>query len=106
MENGVMDKFIELLRDSTKWGQTSNSNFTNYIMDENKRLKDELQSFRRESEKMHNELRCELVKLRTRNRVLEDRLKVDQTQKGNARRISPHPHIYQLQSKNYSMLHQ
>ena len=76
-----MDKFIGLFGDSLKWDQTSNSNFTNYIMDEYKILKDELQSFRTESEKRHNELRCELVKLRTRNIVLEDRLIVGQTQK-------------------------
>lgn len=53
---------LELFGASTKWSQMSNSSFTDYIISENKQLKTELHTARKEAEKKTWRIKGRIVK--------------------------------------------
>ena len=64
MDKQFADKFLELFTASSGWVQSSNANFTEFLISENKYLKTELESYKKASQKREQDLINELAILR------------------------------------------
>lgn len=65
-----MGSFLELFGTSSKWGQTSNSAFTEFLINENRQLKCELERYKKQAEYRQQELLDEVSRLHEVNKQL------------------------------------
>ena len=63
MADDMMNKFMDMFNSSHQWGQTSNSSFVKFLIDENEHLKAEILRLRKDAEKRNCELIAEVARL-------------------------------------------
>ncbi|KAL4241003.1 hypothetical protein ACF0H5_001782 [Mactra antiquata] len=64
MDNQVIEKVVSMFESSNKWAQSSNTAFFEFVIGENKRLKDEIVHLKRTSDERQSEMVETINKLR------------------------------------------